>query len=232
MDWIKVKVSHVLYEYTDFSIYEFNAWIKIMSLTAVMEKSPTAEVLKRHINPRTLESLSKKLETHMTSVETIVKKVLEDVEYTKHLKAKNKSRMAEFRHKQANFNEFVARDVTRDVACDVQVKIREDKIREDKSKVIASAPLTFIEKLKINPTYKHINFEHEVGKMNAWLALPRNKGRKLTDRFMLNWLNKIDAPIPTQAKIRPVAAPVVDPGPRYDPGVAALVKATAMKMKG
>lgn len=55
----------------------------------------------------------------------------------------------------------------------------------------------FIEALKSNPAYSHINFTREIGKMDAWLMLPRNKGRKRTRSFVLNWLNKIEGPMAT-----------------------------------
>jgi len=50
----------------------------------------------------------------------------------------------------------------------------------------------FLESLKSNTAYTHINLEWELGKMDTWLALPAHKGRKKTQRFVLNWLNKID----------------------------------------
>lgn len=53
----------------------------------------------------------------------------------------------------------------------------------------------FLEALKSNPAYSHINFTREIGKMDAWLMLPRNKGRKRTRSFVLNWLNKIEGPM-------------------------------------
>jgi hypothetical protein len=47
--------------------------------------------------------------------------------------------------------------------------------------------------LKRNPVYSGINIDREVGKMEVWLSL--RPGRKMTRRFIVNWLNKIDAPI-------------------------------------
>lgn len=55
----------------------------------------------------------------------------------------------------------------------------------------------FIQKLKDNPAYKHINFATELAKMDAWLMLPKNKHRKKTGQFIINWLNKIDRPMET-----------------------------------
>jgi hypothetical protein len=53
----------------------------------------------------------------------------------------------------------------------------------------------FFESLKSDPLYAHVNFESEFEKMRRWLALPNHAGRKLTRRFVLNWINKIDAPL-------------------------------------
>lgn len=53
----------------------------------------------------------------------------------------------------------------------------------------------FISTLKTNSAYSHIDLDREVHKMEAWLSLPTNKGRKFTPRFVLNWLNKIERPL-------------------------------------
>lgn len=53
----------------------------------------------------------------------------------------------------------------------------------------------WIASLRRNIAYAHIDFETEFAKMDAWLLLPKNKGRKKTQRFILNWLNKIEKPI-------------------------------------
>ncbi len=74
----------------------------------------------------------------------------------------------------------------------------------------AATDVEFLNSLKANPAYAHINLEVERGKMQAWLALPKNKGRKLTQRFILNWLNKIDPPIrgmPAKAAVPPMPGP-------------------------
>lgn len=74
-------------------------------------------------------------------------------------------------------------------------KIRKDKIKEDKKE--EDIPSFFLQ-LKENPAYKGIDLERELGKMDAWLLLPQNKGRKKTHKFILNWLNKIDIGIISQ----------------------------------
>lgn len=53
----------------------------------------------------------------------------------------------------------------------------------------------WLNQLKNNPAYQHVNLAIELGKMDAWLAKPGNAKRKKTPSFILNWLNKIEAPI-------------------------------------
>lgn len=55
------------------------------------------------------------------------------------------------------------------------------------------SPESFIEQLKANPIYSHINIERELGKMDLWISA--NPPRTKTRRFVLNWLNKIEVPI-------------------------------------
>lgn len=59
----------------------------------------------------------------------------------------------------------------------------------------------FIDSLKSNPAYKHINLEAELGKMDAWLS--SRPGRKKTRRFVVNWLNKIEIPLEPQKSANP-----------------------------
>jgi hypothetical protein len=75
------------------------------------------------------------------------------------------------------------------------------RIRREKDNGNKPPPQDFILSLKENPAYKEIDLEKELAKMDAWLSLPKNKGRKKTPKFVLNWLNKIDVSLPiTQTK--------------------------------
>lgn len=74
---------------------------------------------------------------------------------------------------------------------------KEDKIA---SRVKTPSKPTFtdgewLESLKSNPAYQHINFDEQNGKMDAWLSLPQNRKRTKTRRFILNWLNRIERPV-------------------------------------
>jgi hypothetical protein len=53
--------------------------------------------------------------------------------------------------------------------------------------------------------YHWVDWPTELTKMQTWLALPKNKRRTMTRDFILNWINKIPAPV--QVKV-PVTVPV------------------------
>lgn len=59
-------------------------------------------------------------------------------------------------------------------------------------KTVASDDAEFLGSLKQNRAYKHVNIEFEIEKMKVWLSA--RPGRKLTRRFIINWLNKIEMP--------------------------------------
>jgi hypothetical protein len=73
-------------------------------------------------------------------------------------------------------------------------KDKEKDKDKDKDKDIVYT--TFLDTLKTNIAYNHINIEIELGKMDAWLSL--HPGRQKTKQFVLKWLNKIEKPLPTQ----------------------------------
>lgn len=70
------------------------------------------------------------------------------------------------------------------------------KKKEEKKSVARSRRLTdeeFLLSLKNNQAYSHIDFEVELGKMDAWLLT--HSGREKTRKFIVNWLNKIEKPM-------------------------------------
>lgn len=54
----------------------------------------------------------------------------------------------------------------------------------------------FTASLKENPAYQSIDIDRELAKMDAWFLLPKNRDRKKTKAFILNWLNKVDVSLP------------------------------------
>lgn len=65
------------------------------------------------------------------------------------------------------------------------------KVKQSKVNKISSTD--FLETLKHNIAYKHIDIESELAKMDAWLSTKPH--RKKTTRFVLNWLNRIEKPL-------------------------------------
>lgn len=43
--------------------------------------------------------------------------------------------------------------------------------------------------------YTWVKLPQEKAKMQAWLLTPKGRGRKITRRFVVNWLNKLDRPM-------------------------------------
>ncbi len=76
-----------------------------------------------------------------------------------------------------------------------QSKVNKSKVKKSSTFPDGKPTQDFLESLKKNSAYQHINFETELAKMDAWLLLPKNKRRKKTPTFILNWLNKIEAPL-------------------------------------
>ena len=70
-------------------------------------------------------------------------------------------------------------------------KEREKKVVSDRT-----STLDFLSHLK--EIYTWIDVETELSKMKGWLST--RKGRRLTQRFAVNWLNKIDKPIKGEIK--------------------------------
>lgn len=66
-----------------------------------------------------------------------------------------------------------------------------------KQKPAASLP-DFIESIRNLPAYAGIDIDMELSKMDAWLLTPKGRGRKKSERFVLNWLGKADRELPRQ----------------------------------
>ena len=124
MEWIKIKVSHTLMEYSDFTEKQIGAWVVAMCLTGALEKMPTEAQLKKYIHGSTLNSLKSGLSSHGVTLEYVLSKVLDDVEYTKSIKETNRSKIAKWREKKKN--------VTSNVTVTEPDKRREEKRREEK----------------------------------------------------------------------------------------------------
>lgn len=81
------------------------------------------------------------------------------------------------------------------LTAEVEVEVEREVEVEGKASP-RTADLDFISQLR--EIYTWIDVDTEMEKMKGWLLTPKGKGRKLTQRFAVNWLNKIDKPIEEQ----------------------------------
>lgn len=70
----------------------------------------------------------------------------------------------------------------------------------------------FYAALKSNSAYAHVDFPSELAKMDAWLLV--NPRRKKSRKFVVNWLNRIERPLP-KARAPTSSVPNYTKGYRY-----------------
>lgn len=73
---------------------------------------------------------------------------------------------------------------------------------EEKKKAPSSLFISeeeFLASLKTNPAYQGISLDGELAKMDAWLLT--RPGRRKTRKFVVAWLNRIDAPLCSKPKV-------------------------------
>lgn len=121
MDWIKIKVQHLLF--SDLSDAEVGALVRIQLLTALHEKIPDEKTIKKLVHPKTLRNLQERLKEGSRPLQEVLKKVLEDVLHCQSMKEKNRHKLKQYRDNQKNVTSYET--VT------LPDKIREEKRRED-----------------------------------------------------------------------------------------------------
>lgn len=86
-----------------------------------------------------------------------------------------------------------------------QIEQRKGKERKGNKRVESkpATPSNFIEELKNNAAYKGIEVDREALKAKLWAE---KRGRKFTERFFLNWMNRADKTV-TVAVVRKEAKP-------------------------
>lgn len=125
MDWIKVKTQHVLYE--GFTPRIGWAWIKVMALTAQIEKMPTQQQIEQLVGINVSSMLHQHFIDRRSSVDQVLIKVLKDADDVIQKRNNWKQYKAQQREKSRNVHMEVQRDST--------PKIREEKRREDKIRI-------------------------------------------------------------------------------------------------
>lgn len=87
----------------------------------------------------------------------------------------------------------------------------------------------FLSALKGNPAFSHVDLNHELSKMDAWLMA--HPGRQKTRRFVVAWLSRIEIPM----KISPVKnngqTPAINSVAQADSALSE-VRATMNKLRG
>jgi uncharacterized protein YdaU (DUF1376 family) len=66
----------------------------------------------------------------------------------------------------------------------------------------------FLGELSESPAYTGIDVKREFEKAKVWISLPQNKGRVLSQRFFVNWLNRLDHALPVSGES---LAPTISP---------------------
>ena len=117
MDWTKIKTKHFLF--TCMGDRELASLVKLLCLTAHLERIPKVDEIRRVCGAKTLEKLHKRFLSDGQSIDKVLAKVLQDVEKVTTKRTQGRVRQKTYRDRNASYN-----------ATD---KIREDKIREDKS---------------------------------------------------------------------------------------------------
>lgn len=94
------------------------------------------------------------------------------------------------------------------VALSSSIKHKQKAVTKEKQAPLRLSDSEWLDTLQSNPAYQHVDIAYELDKMEAWLTLPKNKARKKTKQFILNWLNKIDRPVNAGETQPPVPEPV------------------------
>lgn len=56
-------------------------------------------------------------------------------------------------------------------------------------------PSNWLEELRKEPIYAHVNWEREMGKIAVWHKRKENTHRLINHKFVTNWMNKIEPPL-------------------------------------
>lgn len=70
----------------------------------------------------------------------------------------------------------------------------EEESAQPRKRSASMSDAEFLESLKTNPAYQHIDITEQLSKMDAWLLV--HPGRQKTRKFIVGWLNKIEKPLP------------------------------------
>lgn len=75
------------------------------------------------------------------------------------------------------------------------VPVRTEEAKDEKRRGLALTDEAFLAAIRSNPAYQGIDIDTELGKLDAWLLLPRNRGKQRTRQRIVNWLNRVERPL-------------------------------------
>jgi uncharacterized protein YdaU (DUF1376 family) len=134
------------------------------------------------------------------------RKVTSELEKT-YAKSQKARESALTRHKSCERYANAMRTHTDRTANAMLLNTQDSELNTKEEKTVAVKPqptqkladAEWFESIKGN--YPHIDVENESRKMDAWLSTRR--GKQKTRRFVVNWLNRIDAPMPATISTLP-----------------------------
>ena len=177
MDWIKVKVKHAEYEFLGASDSIFRTWIMMMIFVAAIERKPLRKQLEERLGKSNYEDLESWLGNNGLSIDTIITKVLEDVEKVNNCKLHNRKYMQEYRSKTLH------KPLRGD---NVNGKRREEKRREDIYSKQPSAALKAVLDKVFKDGFNIYSLINKVKKQLKWPAqrsFPEEVLLKVADRY-------------------------------------------------
>lgn len=149
MEWIKVKVKHAEYDFAYAPAEIFKAWIMMMIYVAATERIPTKEQLDARLGKDIHKKLSDYMANNGSDINTVISKVMEDVNSVNNQREHTRKYMSEYRGKAIRNTLCKALHKTK---VGSKEEIRGDKRREDKRR--AKLDFSFLEKQNIKNLIK------------------------------------------------------------------------------
>jgi hypothetical protein len=102
MEWTKIKVQHFLF--TDFELSHHGTLVRLLCLTAHLERMPTEKEMVKVTHYKSLTSLQQKLNEHSIDLQQVLNKVLEDAQSVQRKRDLNRSRQTSYRENHEKDN--------------------------------------------------------------------------------------------------------------------------------
>jgi len=202
MEWTKIKTKHYLF--TDYSLNNLGALSLLLCLTAHLERMPSEKEMIQQVHYKQLKSLQDKINEHSTDLQSVLNKVLEDVQGIEHKKAISRGTTKRYMEKKK----------AADMSADTTENRREEKRIGEKKKVkkeITHPPFVSLskEELKVFIVgYGKLVTEKYIVTINDYLSSTGKKPYKDYAATIRNWMRR-DNVMPVQ-KLKPIISPVTN----------------------